>query len=60
MGVGEMGVGEMALTRVDVSGRRYVCTSTEESSSLRASASLRVKTNLGTRATILKEAQSQG
>ena len=45
---------------VDVSGRRYACTSTEESSSLRASASLRVKTSLCTRATILKEAQSQG
>ena len=27
---------------VDVSGRRYACTSTEESSRLRASASLRV------------------
>ena len=37
---------------VDVSGRRYACTSTEESSSLRASASLLVKTSLCTRATI--------
>ena len=35
---------------VDVSGKRYACTSTEKSSSLRASASLRVKTSLCTRA----------
>ena len=45
---------------VDISGRCYVCTSTEESSRLRASMSLRVKVSVCTRATILKEAQSQG
>ena len=45
---------------VDVSGRHYVCTSTEESSRFEASASLRVKIWVCTRATIVKEAQSQG
>ena len=45
---------------VDVSARRYACTSTEESSSLRASASLRVKTSLCTRATILKDEETDG
>ena len=45
---------------VDASGRRYACTSTEESSSLRASASLRVKTSLCTRATILKDEETDG
>ena len=43
---------------VNVSGRRYACTSTEESSSLRATASLRVKTSLCTRATILKDEET--
>ena len=46
--------------RVDVSGRRYACTSTEESSSLRASASLRVKTSLCTQATVLKDKETDG
>ena len=45
---------------VDVSGKRYACMSTEESSRLRASASLRVKVNACTPTTVLKEAQSQG
>ena len=45
--------------RVDVSGRFYSCTSTEESSRLRASASLKISPRC-TRTTILKEAQSQG
>ena len=45
---------------VDVSGRRYACTSTEESSSLRASASLRVRTSLCTRATVLKDEETDG
>ena len=45
---------------VDVSGRCYACTSTEESSSLRASTSLRVKTSLCTRATILKDEETDG
>ena len=37
-----------------------MCTSTEESSSLRASASLRVKTSLCTRATVLKDEEKDG
>ena len=45
---------------VGVSGRRYACMSTEESSRLRASASLRVKTSLCTRATILKDEETDG
>ena len=45
---------------VDVSGRGYPCTSTEESSRLRASASLRVKTSLCTRAIFLKHKQMVG
>ena len=43
---------------VDISGRRYVCTSTVKSSSLRASTSLRVKTSPCTRATILKDEET--
>ena len=43
---------------VDVSGRRYACTSTEESSRLRASALLCVKTSLRTRTTILKDGET--
>ena len=45
---------------VDVSGGRYACTSTEKSSRLRASASLRVKVSVCTRTTVLKEPQNQG
>ena len=45
---------------VDVSGRCYACTLTEESSRLRASASLRVKTSRCTRATILKDGETDG
>ena len=37
-----------------------MCTSTEESSSLRASASLCVKTSLCTRATALKDEETDG
>ena len=49
---------EVGLKTVDVSGRRYVCTSTEESSSPRASASLRVKTSLCPRAIVLKDEET--
>ena len=45
---------------VDVSGRQYVCTSSEEGSRLRASASLPVKISLCTRATILKDGETDG
>ena len=50
---------------VDISGRCYACTLTEESSRLRASASLYVKirvciwTTVCIRTTVLREAQSQ-
>ena len=46
---------------VDVSGRRYACTLTEElSSRLKPSALLCVKTSLHTRTTILKRKRLQG
>ena len=45
---------------IDVSGRRYACTSTEESSRLRASTSLRVKVSVCTRATTLKDGETDG
>ena len=45
---------------VDVSERRYACTSTEESSRLRASTSLHVKTSLCTLATIRKDGETDG
>ena len=45
---------------VDVSGRHSACTSTEESSRLRASMSLRVKISVCTRTTILQGGSELG